>query len=244
MKSALPKVLHPVGGLPMVLWSVQNARALGAEPVVLVVGVAAEAVQGDGGRRACSMPFQAERLGTGHAALQARELLAGRGRCRAGALWRYAHPAPGDAAAPGGAAPRERRPAITMLSVLSRMTRWALAAWCATPEGRVQAIVEEAVATPEILALKELNCGVYCFDADWLWEHLPQVPVTQPKGEYYLTDMVGLAVQPTACACEVLTISDVTEVQGINTRVHLAQSERIMRERINERLMLSRRDAG
>ena len=61
--------------------------------------------------------------------------------------------------------------------------------------GRVSAVVEEAVATSEILALKELNCGVYCFDADWLWENLPRIPVTQPKGEYYLTDTVGLAVQ-------------------------------------------------
>ena len=103
--------------------------------------------------------------------------------------------------------------------------------------GRVREIVEEAVATPEILALRELNCGVYCFDAEWLWRRLPDVPVTQPKGEYYLTDMVSLAVQD-GLPVEALTIQDVTEVQGINTRVHLARCERIMRERLAEQLML------
>ncbi len=130
-----------------------------------------------------------------------------------------------------------RRPVVTMLSVLSddsmgfgRVVR--------DEAGKVIEIVEEAVATPEILALKELNCGVYCFDGDWLWKRLPDVPLTQPKGEYYLTDMIGLAVRD-GLPVEVVTITDVTEVQGINTRVHLARSERIMRERINERIMLS-----
>ena len=111
-------------------------------------------------------------------------------------------------------------PAVTMLSVLAddsmgfgRVVRDA--------QGRAQAIVEEAVATPEIMASKELNCGVYCFDAEWLWRRLPDVPVTQPKGEIYLTDTVGLAVAD-GLAVEVLQIADVSEVQGINTRVHLA----------------------
>jgi bifunctional UDP-N-acetylglucosamine pyrophosphorylase/glucosamine-1-phosphate N-acetyltransferase len=130
----------------------------------------------------------------------------------------------------------ERRPAITLLSVLSddsmgfgRVVR--------DEAGQVRAVVEEAVATPEILALKELNCGVYCFDADWLWRRLPDVPVSMPKGEHYLTDTIGLAVDEGA-PVQVVTIDDVSEVQGINTRVQLAASERIVRERINERLML------
>jgi bifunctional UDP-N-acetylglucosamine pyrophosphorylase/glucosamine-1-phosphate N-acetyltransferase len=87
------------------------------------------------------------------------------------------------------------------------------------------------------MALRELNCGVYCFDADWLWRRLVDVPVTPPKGEHYLTDTIGLAVED-GLPVEVVTITDVSEVQGINTRVHLARSERILRDRINERLML------
>ena len=234
MRSCLPKVLHQVVGIPMILWSVQNASALGADPVVLVVGYGADQVRevvGDNVRYAT----QAEQLGTGHAALQAREHLLG---CSDAVLVLY------------GDMPtlrletlqrmvslhREKRPAITMLSALSddsmgfgRVVR--------DDAGRVQEVVEEAVATPEIMALKELNCGVYCFDADWLWRRLPDVPVTQPKGEYYLTDAIGLAVDD-GLPVEVVTITDVAEVQGINTRIHLARSERILRERTNERLML------
>lgn len=233
LKSTLPKVLHLVGGLPMVLWSVQSAAALGAEPIVLVVGKGAEAVKETVGPERL-YALQAQRLGTGHAALQAGELLAGRSRAvlvlygdmptlRPRTLQRLV------------SLHQEHRPAVTMLAVeaddsmgFGRVVR--------DEDGCVMAIVEEAVATPEILAIKELNCGVYCFDANWLWQRLPDVPMTPPKNEYYLTDMIALAVEDER-QIQVLTITDVTEVQGINTRLHLARSERIMRERINERLM-------
>lgn len=234
LKSALPKVLHAVGGMPMVSWSVQSARALGADPIVLVVGYGADQVRQAVGETALYAE-QAQRLGTGHATLQAKPLLQGQTRSvvvlygdmptlRAETLQRLV------------ALHRAKQPAVTMLSVLSddsmgfgRVVRNA--------QGTVQAIVEEAVASPEVLAIRELNCGVYCFDAEWLWRRLPDVPVTPPKGEYYLTDMVGLAVAE-GLPVEVLTITAVDEVQGINTRVHLAQAERILRERINEHWML------
>jgi len=235
MKSSIPKVLHPVAGLPMIQWSVQNARILGADTIALVIGVGAEAVQQTVGDQVL-YTVQEERLGTGHATLQARELLQGKAdsvlvlygdmpTLRLETLRRLVQ------------LHHERRPAVTILSVLSddsmgfgRVVR--------NQDGVVTAIVEEAVATPEILALKELNCGVYCFDGDWLWRRLPDVPMTQPKGEYYLPDMVGLAIQD-GLPVEVVTITDVDEVQGINNRVHLARAERIMRERIAEALMLN-----
>jgi bifunctional UDP-N-acetylglucosamine pyrophosphorylase / glucosamine-1-phosphate N-acetyltransferase len=234
MKSAQPKVLHRVCGLPLVLWSVRNARALGAEPIVVVVGIGAEAVQKTVGPDVL-YAFQAQRLGTGHAALQARELLLGQAETVLVLYGDMPNLRP-ETLARLVALHQERRPAITMLTVMSddsmgfgRVVRGA--------DGQVREIVEEAVATPEILALKELNCGIYCFNGAWLWEHLPQVPVTQPKGEYYLTDTAGLAARG-GQRIEVLTIRDVSEVQGINTRVQLAQSERLMRERLNEQLML------
>ena len=68
---------------------------------------------------------------------------------------------------------------------------WAGGARC---RGAVRAIVEEADCTPEQLRDPELNAGVYCFDAAWLWENLPHSR-RAPKGEYYLTDLVGLAVR-------------------------------------------------
>jgi bifunctional UDP-N-acetylglucosamine pyrophosphorylase/glucosamine-1-phosphate N-acetyltransferase len=234
MKSALPKVLHPICGRPMAAWSVENARALGADPVALVVGHGADEVRAALGEGLLYVT-QAERLGTGHAVLQAREALAGRAdtvlvlygdmpTLRPETLQRMVE------------THTSRRPAITMLTVhaedsmgFGRVVR--------DGAGRVQAIVEEAAATPEILALTELNCGVYCFDAAWLWANLPHIRPTPPKNEYYLTDVAELAVaggQPV----ETVTITDVTEVQGINTRVHLARSAEILRARIAERLML------
>ena len=190
-----------------------------------MIGNGAEAVQelvGDGVQYA----LQAERLGTGHAALQAKVSLVGRARTVL-VLYGDMPTLRLETLQALVALHTARRPAVTLLSVLSddsmgfgRVVRDA--------QGRARAIVEEAVATPEIMALKELNCGVYCFDAEWLWRRLPDVPVTQPKGEYYLTDTVGLAVAD-GLGVEVLQISDVSEVQGINTRVHLAEAERILR---------------
>ena len=235
MRSSLPKVLHPVAGVPMVLWPIRNAQALGASPIVLVVGVGAEAVEQTVGDQVFYAQ-QAERLGTGHAALQAREQLLGRSdavlvlygdmpNLTLETLQRLV------------ATHLEKHPAITLLSVLAddsmgfgRVVR--------DGQGHARAIVEEAVATPEVLALRELNCGIYCFDAAWLWKRLPDVTPTPPKNEYYLTDMVGLAVAD-GLPVEVVTIRDVSEVQGVNTRAHLARSERIMRARICEQLMVS-----
>jgi bifunctional UDP-N-acetylglucosamine pyrophosphorylase/glucosamine-1-phosphate N-acetyltransferase len=92
-------------------------------------------------------------------------------------------------------------------------------------------VVEEAVASPAQLAIRELNAGVYCFDASWLWRTLPDVPVS-PKGEYYLPDLVAMALAQkrpvNAVRCE-----DETELLGINTRVHLAEAEAVLRARIN-----------
>jgi bifunctional UDP-N-acetylglucosamine pyrophosphorylase/glucosamine-1-phosphate N-acetyltransferase len=104
-------------------------------------------------------------------------------------------------------------------------------------DGEVLRIVEEAVATPEELAIRELNVGVYCIDAEWLWSHIDQIPLTLPKEEYYLTDLVGMAVSE-GHQIAAVTIQDAADALGINTRVHLAEAERALRRRINEHWML------
>jgi bifunctional UDP-N-acetylglucosamine pyrophosphorylase/glucosamine-1-phosphate N-acetyltransferase len=103
--------------------------------------------------------------------------------------------------------------------------------------GEVEAIVEEADCTPEQLEIKELNISMYCFQADWLWNNLADIPISA-KGEYYLTDIVAIARQQgLPVLAEV--ISDPQEAMGINTRVHLAEAEAILRQRINRQWMLS-----
>jgi len=104
-------------------------------------------------------------------------------------------------------------------------------------DGHVQAIVEEIQATPEQRAIRELNPGVYCFDANWLWDALKRIELS-PKGEYYLTDLVGIAVRGGA-TIQTIQVDDPTEMIGINTRIHLAEATSIMRQRINQEWMLA-----
>ncbi len=108
------------------------------------------------------------------------------------------------------------------------------------PDGSVQSIVEEASATEEQLSIHELNVGAYCFSAKWLWDALHRIKVSQ-KGEYYLTDTVALAVQA-GLTVQALVSDDLMETIGINTRVHLAEAEAAMRQRINRAHMLAGRN--
>jgi bifunctional UDP-N-acetylglucosamine pyrophosphorylase/glucosamine-1-phosphate N-acetyltransferase len=105
-------------------------------------------------------------------------------------------------------------------------------------DGSVEAIVEEYVATPQQLQLRELNVGAYCFRADWLWGALNRIPKNPRKGEYYLTDAVELAVKE-GLPVQAVEMDDVEETIGINTRAHLAEVEAVMRRRINSMHMLN-----
>ncbi|RLC66858.1 MAG: UDP-N-acetylglucosamine diphosphorylase/glucosamine-1-phosphate N-acetyltransferase [Chloroflexi bacterium] len=234
MKSSVPKVLHPLAGRPMVWYSVETATRLSVDRPLLVVGREADAVRRTLGEAVVYVE-QTERLGTGHAVLQARPLLAGRSRA---VLVCYADMPllTSDTLARLVDLQQRSGAAIAMLTLLAddpmgfgRVVR--------ETDGRVQAIVEEAVATPEQLAIRELNAGVYCFAADWLWSRLPDLSVS-PKGEYYLTDLVAMAVAE-GHRVEALVSEDAEELLGINNRVHLARAEAIMRRRINEQWMLA-----
>jgi bifunctional UDP-N-acetylglucosamine pyrophosphorylase / glucosamine-1-phosphate N-acetyltransferase len=102
--------------------------------------------------------------------------------------------------------------------------------------GRVAAIVEKRHATAEQLVIPEVNSGIYCFQSEWLWSRLDRL-TERDNGEYYLTDLVGVAVlegQPIATA----TVS-LEETLGVNDRVQLAEAERILRERLLRDLMFS-----
>jgi bifunctional UDP-N-acetylglucosamine pyrophosphorylase/glucosamine-1-phosphate N-acetyltransferase len=233
MKSELPKVLHPLAGKPMVQYAVETAADLTSEKPLLVVGNGADQVRRAVGDRVIYVE-QKEQLGTGHALLQTRPLL--EGRRETVLVWYADMPLlSADTLRQLIELQKEGKGPIAMLTVeaddpmgFGRILR--------DESGRVVGIVEEAVATDAQKAIKELNCGVYCFDGDWLWPHLTQLPLS-PKGEYYLTDLVVMAVAE-GQAVEALKIGDVTEVLGINERTHLAQAEAVMRQRINEKWML------
>ncbi len=234
MRSTLPKVLHPVAGKPMIRYAVDLARSLSARPPVVVVGVSADAVRAELGE-AVVYVTQPEPLGTGHAVAQTRSVLAGQARSilvyyadmpllRVETLRRLAEL---QATNPGP---------LTILTAISENSM-GFGRVVRDENGRVREVVEEKIASPEQLRIRELNAGVYCFRESWLWEHLERLPLS-PAGEYYLTDLVGMAATE---GHEVLThtVEDVGEVQGINNRIHLAQAEALMRRRINERWMLA-----
>ncbi|NPV08047.1 MAG: bifunctional UDP-N-acetylglucosamine diphosphorylase/glucosamine-1-phosphate N-acetyltransferase GlmU [Anaerolineae bacterium] len=233
-RSRTSKVLHPLAGRPMILYSVDAAQTFSPYPPTLVVGdneLQLRALLGDRVRYV----RQDQPLGTGHAVLQAREALQGEGDAVLVSfgdmplLRRETLEAVVDRY-------RQLRPTISMLTVVSEDSM-AYGRVIRDASGGVVAVVEEAVASPEQLAIKELNCSVYCFDAAWLWDNLPFLQPS-PKGELYLTDMVGMAVAQGRRVEPVVTY-DADEVLGPNNRVQLAQAERVLRRRINEELMLS-----
>jgi len=241
MESDLPKVLHRLAGRPLIRHALETARELADVPPVLIVGHGADAVRevvdGD-----VTYVTQAEQLGTGHAVLQARGPMTSREAPQRGAglvLVSYADMPLLTVETLRQLVDRQRQNSgpITMLTLVrsnprgfGRVVRGA--------DGGVVEIVEEAMATPEQLAIRELNAGVYCFDGAWLWEHVDQIPLSLPKEEYYLTDLVGVAVDE-GLSVEAVVADDADEALGINTRVDLAAAERVLRRRINERWMTS-----
>jgi bifunctional UDP-N-acetylglucosamine pyrophosphorylase/glucosamine-1-phosphate N-acetyltransferase len=234
MKSDIPKVLHPLGGRPMITWTIAACReATGRDPSV-VIGPDAEDVQRASGE-GIKFVEQKERLGTGHALMQSADQL--RDRCdqvlvvhadlpllRAKSMQRLIEI-------------QERNPGpLTLLVAHSEISR-GFGRILRDDDDRVDGIIEEAHASPEQLEIQELNVGAYCYDADWLWDHLSELPLS-PKGEYYLTDLVAMAVNEGG-EVAVATVEDLDEVIGINTREHLAQAEFALRIRINRHWMLA-----
>lgn len=232
MKSSRPKVLHRLCGRPMVQYSVDAGRSLSGGAPVLVVGHGADDVRRALGEQ-CQYVVQSEQLGTGHAVRQAMPLL----RERGGRVLVYCGDMPLLTADTLRAlAERQSRNAgpITMLTVAADDPR-GFGRIVRNPGGSVAAIVEEAQATPEQKAIRELNAGAYCFDAAFLWDELPNVKVS-PKGEYYLTDLIEAAARR-GLRVDAVALADAEEAIGINTRVHLAEAESILRRRINRRWM-------
>jgi bifunctional UDP-N-acetylglucosamine pyrophosphorylase/glucosamine-1-phosphate N-acetyltransferase len=234
MKSNLPKVLHPVAGKPMLWYALRAVQLASTEKPVVIVGHGAQQVSELVGQSAHCV-LQEPQLGTGHAVMQAEALLKGKTDY---VIVSYADMPllRGETFQRLVEMQKQNSGPLTLLTVNADDPR-GFGRILRKPDGTVAAIVEEFVATPQQKAIKELNVGAYCFSADWLWEALRRIPLS-PKGEYYLTDTVELAAQD-GLPVQALLHDDLAETIGINTRVHLAEAEAHMRERINRDLMLS-----
>jgi bifunctional UDP-N-acetylglucosamine pyrophosphorylase/glucosamine-1-phosphate N-acetyltransferase len=234
MRSKLPKVLHPLLGQPMAWHALETARQVTGSQPVMVIGHGAEAVRQALGPQAASYVVQEPQLGTGHAVMQAEPLLRDASDL---VLVTYADmPLVRPDTLRQLVAVHQKDPAvISMVTVIAADPR-GFGRILRDASGQVQAIVEEAQATPEQLAIGELNASVYCFSAGWLWPALQRIPLS-PKGEYYLTDLVGLAVAD-GLPVQALVADDPAEMIGVNTRVHLAEAEALLRRRINQQWML------
>jgi bifunctional UDP-N-acetylglucosamine pyrophosphorylase/glucosamine-1-phosphate N-acetyltransferase len=236
MKSRTSKILHPLAGKPIARYVLDTALAVGAEVTVFVVGRDGEEIKQVLGADQIEYVLQAERRGTGHAAMQARVALQGRSDL---ALICYADMPllKADTLRELVANQARGNTAVTILTLVSQDSR-GFGRVIRNSDDQVIEIVEEKVCTPEQLAIQEINCGIYCFDATWLWSHIDQIPLNPVKHEYFLTDMVGIAVAD-GQRVEAIVSTDPDQVIGINNRVHLAHAEAVARRRINEALMLS-----
>ncbi|MFA7059752.1 MAG: bifunctional UDP-N-acetylglucosamine diphosphorylase/glucosamine-1-phosphate N-acetyltransferase GlmU [Pedobacter sp.] len=237
MKSGLVKVLHPIAGQPMIAWPVAAARNAGAAPLVLVVGHQANAVLRhfrDASDIRCAM--QEELLGTGNAVACARD-----------ALSNFS----GTVLILCGDTPLLRTGTLIQLIQYHRMHESALTVLTAVvaepygygrvlrnESGRVLRIIEQKDATPGEQGICEINSGIYCMEADFLFSNIDRIGRNNAQNEFYLTDLVAMAAQQ-GLTCLALSIDDSNEIMGVNDRAQLAEAARILRRRINHDLMLN-----
>jgi bifunctional UDP-N-acetylglucosamine pyrophosphorylase/glucosamine-1-phosphate N-acetyltransferase len=224
MASDRNKVLHELAGRPMLGFPLAAAEALRPSRLAVVVGNGAEEVRARFAERA-SFVTQAERRGTGHAVLQARDFLAG---FRGDVLVLY-----GDTPllrAESLARMLEHKVA-TGAELVMLTARWPLPGRIVRDaRGRVLRVVELTDATPEERVIEEGNTGVYLLSADLLWKALSQVDDRNAQGEIYLTDVVGYAARQ-GHALEAIRLEDPEEAMGVNTRAELAQAAAALRRR-------------
>ncbi len=226
MKSALPKVLHPLAGRPMIAHLMETVDGLEPEDVCVVVGDFMDAVS------EAVAPFptavQSERLGTAHAVLTARDGIGD---------------FDGDVLVLFGADPLITLATLEDLLEVRREHGAAVAVLGFRPEdpglygrlvtdedGRLEAIVEAKDASEEQLAIGLCNSGVMAIDGRRLWGLLDRVGNDNAKGEYYLTDIVALT-RADGLDC-VVSEGDPDELIGVDSRADLAEAEAILQDRL------------
>ena len=234
MRSSLPKVLHCLAGKPLLSYSLRTAQSLNPERIVVVVGHGVEQVRAACNGRGLFWANQESQLGTGHAV-----------RCAQPAFKDFS----GDLLVLSGDVPCVS--SATLAAVLLRHRQEAAALTVLTAvldkpsgygrilrdsQGTLRGIVEERDATEEQRAVCEINAGVYAAHSLFLFPALREITNSNQQGEYYLTDVVGVALKKGKKIATV-QLQDETEIRGINTREELAMMEKHVQERINRRWM-------
>ena len=233
MKSKLYKVLHPVMGRPMVQHVMDQLQALDLSEIITIVGHGAEKVKEELGE-ASQFVLQNEQLGTGHAVMQAEDLL----KDQEGVTLVVCGDTPlltKDTLEQMFHYHQEKQAKVTVLTTTipdptgyGRIVRNA--------GGDVSKIVEQKDASAEELAIQEVNAGTYCFDNAFLFEALKNVSNDNAQGEYYLPDVIEIAKNQQETVAAYQTI-DADETLGVNDRLALSEAERLMKQRINREHM-------
>lgn len=238
MKSQRAKVLHELGGRPLIAHVVRTAQSLDPRTILVIVGHQAEQVEqavlaeiGELG----SFAIQAKQRGTGDAVESARSQLGG-----SDSLLLVL----------SGDVPLIREDTLRKLiehHVTTDAACSILAVRLENPtgygrivrdeHGQFQKIVEQKDASDEERKVKEINSGIYCFETRDLFEALRRVEPKNEQGEYYLTDVAEI-ILGTGRKVEVFTHTDAREVSGINTRAELAEFENLVRRNAIRRLMV------
>ena len=235
MKSALPKVLHPIAGRTMVERVLRTATSLLPVTTTLIVGHQAAVVRGrlSAGHPHLQFAVQEPQRGTAHALQQAEPALAGRTGTvvllsgdvpllTATTLRRLieTHQAAGAAA-------------TVVTAVLDRPYGYGR---IVRKDGKIARIVEERDASPTERQLREINSGIYAFALEPLFDALRSIASHNAQGEYYLTDLVGI-YRKRKLPVETLTVDNPQEIRGINGRSELAEVSILVRQNKNEELM-------
>ena len=231
MKSALPKVLHPIAGRPMLHHVIDTAKLLGAEKIHTVIGHGADKVREVTDEASVNWVTQSEQLGTGHAVAQALPDLPDDARV----LVLY------------GDVPLTRHETLEgLVGTLDDNTLGLLTVTMDNPQGYgrivrdadgdVQSIVEQKDASPEQQQIREVNTGILAVSAKHLKSWLPTLSNSNAQGEYYLTDIIAMAVEQ-GMGVSVSQPENPFEVQGVNNRLQLAELERWFQRRQADRLM-------
>ncbi|MDH2433079.1 bifunctional UDP-N-acetylglucosamine diphosphorylase/glucosamine-1-phosphate N-acetyltransferase GlmU [Pokkaliibacter sp. MBI-7] len=231
MRSALPKVLHTLAGRPLLAHVIDSARQLGAGQIHLVVGHGGEQVGQRFAAADVNCVWQREQKGTGHAVAQALPALGNSGTT----LVLY------------GDVPLIQSVTLQqLLALVSNQQMGLLTVDLPDPtgygrivrdgSGQVCAIVEHKDADAGQRAIREVNTGILAVPTERLHQWLPQLSANNAQGEYYLTDVIAMAV---ADGLNVATIQPASaqEVEGVNTRMQLAALERAYQQQIARRLM-------